>query len=127
MDQRVIIAQLNIEHYRRKLVTEKSEATRQTIVRLLAEEEAKLAALKNDPPDSTPPRKTDKDDEYRQQADNAQTSANSANTDRDRAAWLRIAQSWLGLVRRQPKTNQENFDAKAKAQGTGQEDSGSSH
>lgn len=126
MDQRVIIARLNIEHFRRKLAAEKREATRQTIIRLLADEEAKLAAL-NDPPDGTLPRMTDKDDEYRQQADAAQTSANSAETDRDRAAWLRIAQSWLGLVRRQPKTSLENFDAKAKAQGTGQEDSDSSH
>jgi hypothetical protein len=49
MDQRVTIARLNIEHYRRKLATEKSEATRHTIMRLLAEEEATLAAL-NDPP-----------------------------------------------------------------------------
>lgn len=48
MDQRVMIARLNIEHFRRKLATEESEATRQTIMRLLAEEEAKLAAL-NDP------------------------------------------------------------------------------
>lgn len=51
MDQRVFIAQLNIEHFRRKLATEKDEETRQTIIRLLAAEEAKLTAL-NDPPDS---------------------------------------------------------------------------
>lgn len=126
MDQRGLIHSLNIEHYRRKLATEKEGATRQTIMRLLAEEEAKLTAL-NDPPDSTLSRMTEKNDEYREQADDAQTSANSAETDRDRAAWLRIAQSWLGLLSRQPKSNQENFDAKAKAQGTGQEDSGSSH
>ncbi len=49
MDQRTYIAQLNIEHYRRKLLTEQDDATRQQIARLLAEEEAKLAAL-NDPP-----------------------------------------------------------------------------
>jgi hypothetical protein len=49
MDQRVIIARLNIEHFRRKLAAEKHEGTRQTIIRLLAEEEAKLAAL-SDPP-----------------------------------------------------------------------------
>ena len=45
MDQRVYIARLNIEHYRRKLDAEQSEATRLTIMHLLAEEEAKLAAL----------------------------------------------------------------------------------
>jgi hypothetical protein len=49
MDQRVFIAQLNIEHYHRKLAGEKDEKTRQTVVRLLAEEEAKLATL-NDAP-----------------------------------------------------------------------------
>jgi hypothetical protein len=49
MDQRRVIAQLNIDHYRRKLATELDETTRQTIVRLLAEEEAKLAALGDAP------------------------------------------------------------------------------
>ena len=36
------IARLNIEHYRRLLAKETDEARRQTILRLLAEEEAKL-------------------------------------------------------------------------------------
>jgi hypothetical protein len=45
MDQRIFIARLNIEHYRRKLLTEQHEATRQRITCLLAVEEAKLAAL----------------------------------------------------------------------------------
>jgi hypothetical protein len=49
MDQRVFIAQLNIQHYRQKLATELDEATRQQVVRLLADEEAKLTAL-TDPP-----------------------------------------------------------------------------
>jgi hypothetical protein len=49
MDQRIFIARLNIEHYRRKLLTEQHEATRQRITCLLAEEEAKLAALSNSP------------------------------------------------------------------------------
>ncbi len=49
MDQRVFIAQLNIEHYRQKLLSEKDGATRRQIARLLAEEQGKLAAL-NDPP-----------------------------------------------------------------------------
>ena len=39
------VARLNIEHYRKLLATEQDEAKRQTILRLLAEEEAKLAAL----------------------------------------------------------------------------------
>jgi hypothetical protein len=49
MDQRVYIARLNIERCRRKLAAEQDATKRQTLVRLLAEEEAKLAAL-NDPP-----------------------------------------------------------------------------
>jgi hypothetical protein len=37
------VARLNIEHYRRLLANESDETRRQTLVRLLAEEEAKLA------------------------------------------------------------------------------------
>ena len=44
-----IIAQLNIEHFRKRLSEEKDETTRQTIMRLLAGEEEKLAALQNAP------------------------------------------------------------------------------
>ena len=40
-----MIAHLNISHYKMKLVTEQDEAKRQILRRLLAEEEAKLAAL----------------------------------------------------------------------------------
>jgi len=39
------VARLNIEHYRRLLADETDAARRQTILRLLSEEEAKLAAL----------------------------------------------------------------------------------
>ncbi len=49
MDQRVFIAQLNIQHYREKLLSEKDGATRRQIACLLAEEEAKFAAP-TDPP-----------------------------------------------------------------------------
>ncbi|MEJ2377875.1 MAG: hypothetical protein P8Y71_21620 [Pseudolabrys sp.] len=44
-----VIARLNIEHYRKQLADETDEAGRNTIMRLLAEEEAKLTAL-DDPP-----------------------------------------------------------------------------
>jgi hypothetical protein len=47
MDKR--IARLNIAHYRDKLATEQDETRRQILLRLLAEEEAKLATLENDP------------------------------------------------------------------------------
>jgi hypothetical protein len=43
MDQRIVIAQLNIEHYRRKLATEADAAKRLTLLR--AKEEARLAEL----------------------------------------------------------------------------------
>ncbi len=43
------VAHLNIEHFRRLLDVEKDEAKRQILLRLLAEEEAKLAALDNPP------------------------------------------------------------------------------
>ena len=44
MDRR--IAELNIERFRKLLAGETDEATRQTLLTLLAEEEEKLAALK---------------------------------------------------------------------------------
>lgn len=47
MDRR--IAQSNITHFRDLLKTETDEAKRQTIACLLAEEEAKLAAMANKP------------------------------------------------------------------------------
>lgn len=43
------IARLNIEHNRKKLAVEQDEATRQRLMRLLAEEETKLAAFDNPP------------------------------------------------------------------------------
>jgi hypothetical protein len=44
------VARLNVEHYRKLLVTELDETKRRTLQRLLAEEEAKLAALEGDRP-----------------------------------------------------------------------------
>jgi len=39
------IALLNVDHYRKMLAIEPNETKRQTLLRLLAEEQAKLAAL----------------------------------------------------------------------------------
>jgi hypothetical protein len=39
------VARLNIEHFRKLLAQETDETKRQTLLRLLAEEEAKLAAM----------------------------------------------------------------------------------
>jgi hypothetical protein len=43
------IARLNIEHFRKRLAEETDENTRQMILRLLAEEEAKLAEPDDEP------------------------------------------------------------------------------
>ena len=43
------VARLNIEHYRTLLAKETDESKRPTIMRLLAEEEAKLVALDGPP------------------------------------------------------------------------------
>jgi hypothetical protein len=45
VDKPSTIAKLNIEHYRRLLATETDPKKRETITRLLAEEEAKLREL----------------------------------------------------------------------------------
>jgi len=39
------VARLNVEHYRKQLLEEQDEVRRQMLRRLLAEEEAKLAAM----------------------------------------------------------------------------------
>lgn len=49
MEQRIFIAELNIEHFRKKLLSESDGAVRRHIERLLAEEEAKLAELRGPP------------------------------------------------------------------------------
>jgi hypothetical protein len=41
------VARLNIEHFQKKLATETDATRRQQILRLLAEEEAKLTALES--------------------------------------------------------------------------------
>ena len=43
------IVRLNIDHYRKLLANELNETRRRELLRLLAEEEAKLAALENLP------------------------------------------------------------------------------
>jgi hypothetical protein len=41
------VAKANIEHFRKKLAHETNESERQTLMRLLAEEEAKLASIES--------------------------------------------------------------------------------
>ena len=47
------VARLNIEHFRTKLAEEKDEAKRTLLLRLIAEEEAKLVALSATPKSGT--------------------------------------------------------------------------
>ena len=60
------------------------------------------------------------DDYYRRQASDAQQQADRSLSGVDRASWLRIAQSWLGLIRSKP-TAEENFDRDERDRGTHQD------
>lgn len=54
--------------------------------------------------------------------------ADRSISDVDKAAWLKVVQSWLRLIRKKPlSTQQTEFDAQKKAHGTGQDNSESSH
>ena len=68
----------------------------------------------------------DRDEEYRRQAADAQALADRAKNTRDRAAWLRIAQSWLDLIGRK-QTLADAFNDETETKGTGQEPSSSTH
>ncbi len=46
-----MVARLNIEHLRKQLAIETDETKRQTMLRILADEEAKLAGLLNRHPE----------------------------------------------------------------------------
>jgi hypothetical protein len=52
----------------------------------------------------------DRDDEYRAKAEEAQRQADRSTSEVDRAAWLRVVQGWLGLIR---KRRQSDDDQKA--------------
>lgn len=49
------VARLNIEHYKRLLASETDEPKRKVLLRLLAEEEAKLNSQRPGNPDKKPP------------------------------------------------------------------------
>jgi hypothetical protein len=69
-----------------------------------------------------------KDDQYRKQAAQAQAMADLAGGASDKAAWLKIAQGWLSMIRKPRQTATEKFDDQVKAQGTNQgDDSKESH
>ena len=65
-------------------------------------------------------------DEHRRNAAEAEQTARRARTDDERANWLRLAEGWLGLLRKCPETDEEAFDIKTPRK-TGQDDSESFH
>jgi hypothetical protein len=67
------------------------------------------------------------DDEYRRQAAEAERQSRSARNDQDRAAWLRLAQGWLSMVRKRPQSAEDAFNAETAAKRTDGGDSDTSH
>jgi hypothetical protein len=67
------------------------------------------------------------DDEFRRRAAHAQEMSDRVSSPFDKEAWLKVAQGWLALIGKPRATAEQRFDAKAKARGTGQDDSESSH
>ena len=68
-----------------------------------------------------------RDEEFRRNAAEAQRWADRAKNDEDRAAWLRVAQGWLSLLKSKKRTAKERFDDEVIRQGTHQEDSKERH
>ena len=72
----------------------------------------------------------DKDDEYRRNAAEAQGWADKAKNDADRAAWLRVVQGWLNLIKGSRTPQQvadDSFEDRNRSDGTGQKRSDQSH
>ncbi len=67
------------------------------------------------------------DEEFRKQAAEAQRMADRAVSPLDKESWLRIAQSWMNLIRKPVPTASESLDADTAKRGIGQDESGSSH
>jgi hypothetical protein len=67
-------------------------------------------------------------DEYRRNAKFAQDQADRTVNEKDKASWLRVAASWLGMIRKsQSEKDTDAFDVEADTKGTRQPDSDSSH
>ena len=46
------------------------------------------------------------EDEYQRLSADAERQARSAKSELDRAAWLRVAQGWLSLLRKRPQSDE---------------------
>jgi hypothetical protein len=68
-----------------------------------------------------------KSDEFRAHAEQCRRMADQTINPVDKQAWLRMAESWLRMIRQRKLTASERFDAYEKEVGTGQEKSEESH
>jgi hypothetical protein len=73
-----------------------------------------------------------KSDEFRRNADECQRMADRTSNDGDKRAWLRLAQSWLAMIRPDgrtagQRTAADQFEARERAEGTRQEESTEAH
>jgi hypothetical protein len=66
-------------------------------------------------------------EDFQRNADEAVQMAHSARSDKEKTAWLRIAEGWLRLIPDAIKAPRQAFEAEVRAKGTGQQDSTSSH
>jgi hypothetical protein len=69
----------------------------------------------------------DRDDEYQRNAQHCQRMADATTNASHKNEWLRLARSWLQMIRRGDPTATRAFDAEHIERGTGQEESNSSH
>jgi hypothetical protein len=55
-----------------------------------------------------------RDEEYRRQAEDAENHARHATNDVDRAAWKRVAEGWLSLLRKRPQSEEATLKPRSK-------------
>ena len=68
------------------------------------------------------------DDEYRRHAAECNRMAASTRNDNDKSRWLKMAESWMRMVRSDSNDqSSNNFDAAQAEKGTGQKNSDYSH
>jgi hypothetical protein len=65
----------------------------------------------------------DRSDEYRKNAKLCQAMANTTRSQSDKSQWLKLAESWLGMI--EQRTASEESSSEARKKGTGKSDSDS--
>ena len=70
-------------------------------------------------------------DEYRRNAEECQRMADNTSNGNDKRAWLRLAESWMRMVRKEASADRQQasdaFNAEHQARGTRQVNSRSAH